>query len=154
MCGICGAVMADRARPVPPGLVRAMMRRLGHRGPDGEGSASAPGAELGHRRLAIIDLSPAAAQPFPSEDGSILAVVNGEIYNYKELRRALEGRGHRFRSRSDSEVVVHLYEDEGENAVLRLEGMFALAVWDSRSDSLLLARDRFGEKPLYYHEPP
>lgn len=152
MCGLCGAVSVDRARPIERGLVSAMLERLAHRGPDGEGSVFPTGAALGHRRLAVIDLSAAAGQPLANEDGTILAVVNGEIYNHRELRKGLEEEGHRFRSRADVEVIVHLYEDHGPRAVERLEGMFALAIWDQRTETLLLARDTMGEKPLYYHE--
>src|SRR5437867_4792857 len=154
MCGICGAVSTDRSAPIDEGLLEAMLARLAHRGPDGQGVARRQGAALGHRRLAIIDLSPAAAQPLPNEDGTILTVVNGEIYNHRELRAGLEAKGHRFRSRCDSEVVVHLYEEHGPDALERLEGMFALAIWDGNTETLVLARDRAGEKPLYYHENP
>src|SRR5262245_58964268 len=154
MCGLCGVVYADPARPEGTALVRRMLPRLAHRGPDGEGTASGRGAALGHRRLAIIDLSEAAAQPMANEDGSILAVVNGEIFNHRGLREELLARGHRFRSRCDVEVVVHLYEEHGAAAVERLEGQFALAVWDGKRDALLLARDTMGEKPLYYHATP
>src|SRR5262249_20507870 len=152
MCGICGAVNVDRERPVDASLMREMLARLAHRGPDGEGLATGAGAALGHRRLSVIDLSSAATQPLPNEDGTVLAVVNGEIYNHRELRATLEGLGHRFRSRSDSEVVVHLYEEHGLEAFERLEGQFAIAVWDANHETLVLVRDRMGEKPLYYHE--
>lgn len=154
MCGICGAASVDPRHPIDRALVGSMLERLAHRGPDGEGSAFPRGAALGHRRLAVIDLSEAAAQPMPNEDGTILAVVNGEIYNHRVLRAGLETKGHRFRSRSDVEVLVHLYEDLGPEAVKRLEGMFAFALWDERAGRLLLGRDTLGEKPLYYHESP
>src|SRR2546425_12694405 len=131
-----------------------MLSRLAHRGPDGKNVVEGRGVALGHRRLAIIDLSPNAVQPLPNEDGTIFAAVNGEIYNHRELRARLEDRGHRFRSRTDSEVVVHLYEEYGAEAVEKLEGMFAIAIWDGNLEALLLARDRMGEKPLYYHETP
>ena len=127
-----------------------MAAALAHRGPDAEGFLDEGPVALGHRRLSIIDLRPDANQPIASEDGSVVAVVNGEIYNFAELRRALEQRGHCFRSRSDSEVIVHLYEDLGEDCVTPLRGMFAFAVWDRRARRLLLARDRVGKKPLVY----
>jgi asparagine synthase (glutamine-hydrolysing) len=122
-----------------------------HRGPDGHGYLTDGPCSLGHRRLSIIDLRPEAAQPITNEDGSIAAVVNGEIYNFRELRRELEAKGHHFKSRTDSEVVVHLYEQEGPSFLDRLHGMFALALWDRPCRRLLLARDRFGKKPLFYH---
>ena len=128
-----------------------MLRLLAHRGPDGEGVIETPGACLGHRRLAIIDLSEAGGQPFANEDRTVWACVNGEIYNHKALRRDLEGCGHLFRGRCDCEVVAHLYEEHGLEMTAKLEGMFALAVWDARGRRLLLARDRLGKKPLYYY---
>ena len=154
MCGIAGFVASDPQRPSGRGAVGAMLRALEGRGPDGEGLEEAAGGCLGHRRLAILDLSDAARQPFASEDGAVFSAVNGEIWNHRELRRELEARGHRFRSACDAEIVVHLYEEAGTGAVERLDGMFALAVWDARRRALLLARDRFGEKPLYYHAGP
>jgi asparagine synthase (glutamine-hydrolysing) len=130
-----------------------MGESLRHRGPDGEGfhvdGDGNPAVGLVHRRLSIIDLSPRAAQPLPNEDGSVHVLLNGEIYNFLELRRQLEGR-HRFRSRGDTEVVAHLYEERGEAAFPSLDGMFALAVWDAARRRLVLARDPFGKKPLYY----
>jgi asparagine synthase (glutamine-hydrolysing) len=129
---------------------------LAHRGPDGAVArvlASGPGSPtvvVGHRRLAIIDLSDAAAQPLSNEDGTVSVVFNGEIYNFLELRRDLEVRGHVFRSRSDTEVIVHAYEEFGDGFVARLDGMFAFALWDGRNRRLILARDRVGKKPLYY----
>jgi asparagine synthase (glutamine-hydrolysing) len=122
-----------------------------HRGPDDEGVYLGEGIGLGMRRLSIIDVE-GGHQPVSNEDGSIWVVLNGEIYNYRELRRELEGRGHRFRTSSDTETIVHLYEDFGAGAVERLRGMFAFAVWDGRERHLLLARDRLGIKPLYYRE--
>jgi asparagine synthase (glutamine-hydrolysing) len=122
---------------------------LRHRGPDGTGTYVADGIALGHARLAIIDLSPTGHQPMTNEDGSLHLVVNGEIYNYRRLRADLQARGHVFRSQSDSEVVLHLYEEHGDDCLLRLEGMFALALWDGPRRRLLLARDRLGIKPLY-----
>ncbi len=154
MCGIAGFLASNPAASPRRDAVLRMCACLAHRGPDNEGVVSAGPMTLGHRRLAIIDLSAEAAQPMANEDGSLLLAVNGEIYNFQELRRDLAARGHRFRSRSDSEVILHLYEEEGENAVTRLRGMFALALWDARRQQLLLARDRFGKKPLYYHYDP
>jgi asparagine synthase (glutamine-hydrolysing) len=146
MCGICGRYSregVDRAE------LLGMTRALAHRGPDDEGIFLGDRVGLGCRRLAIIDLE-TGGQPVTNEDGSIRTVFNGEIYNYRELRRDLEQKGHRFRTRSDTEVLVHLYEDEGERCVERLEGMFAFAIWDERHDRLLLARDPLGQKPLFY----
>jgi asparagine synthase (glutamine-hydrolysing) len=125
-----------------------------HRGPDDRGYLSDGPCALGHRRLSIIDLRHEAAQPMTNEDGSIALVVNGEIYNFQELRRELRSKGHSFRSRSDSEVIVHLYEEEGVDFLERLRGMFALALWDGPRRRLVLARDRFGKKPLFYHLGP
>ncbi|HZS40386.1 MAG TPA: asparagine synthase (glutamine-hydrolyzing) [Polyangia bacterium] len=149
MCGICGRL--DRAHAgAPEGGVRAMMDALAHRGPDAAGLYRAGPVALGHRRLSIIDLRPEGRQPLASEDGSIVLVANGEIYNFRELRAGLERRGHQLRSRSDSEVIVHLYEEEGLECLARLRGMFAFALWDAPRRRLFLARDRAGEKPLYY----
>jgi asparagine synthase (glutamine-hydrolysing) len=136
------------------GAVERMCDAMVHRGPDDHGYLSDGPCALGHRRLSIIDLRPEGAQPMTNEDGSIAAVVNGEIYNFQTLRRELESKGHRFRSRSDSEVLVHLYEEEGLGFLDRLRGMFALALWDGRRRRLVLARDRFGKKPLFYHLGP
>jgi asparagine synthase (glutamine-hydrolysing) len=150
MCGIAGYL--DRAHAGPPhaAQVRAMMDALVHRGPDASGFHAAGPVMLGHRRLSIIDLRPEANQPLANEDGSIVLVANGEIYNFRELRADLERRGHRFRSRSDCEVIVHLYEEHGVECLSRLRGMFAFGLWDGRRRRLLLSRDRAGEKPLYY----
>ncbi len=125
---------------------------VAHRGPDDEDYwfDSSCGIGLGHRRLSIIDLSPEGRQPMTNEDGTLRLVYNGEIYNYRELRRELEQKGHRFRSHSDSETILHLYEEEGVEAVCRLKGIFAIALWDGRERRLLLARDHLGVKPLYY----
>ena len=151
MCGICGTL--SRRGAADADVLAAMSRSLAHRGPDGEGSRLDGPVGLGHRRLSIIDLSPAAAEPLPNEDGTLWLVFNGEIYNFRELRRELEPR-HAFRSRTDAEVLVHLYEERGDAAVAALEGMFAFALWDARRGRLLLGRDRAGKKPLYYHDGP
>jgi asparagine synthase (glutamine-hydrolysing) len=150
MCGIAGILYADSQRPVEPQLLSRMARCIAHRGPDGEGTWWDRNVGLGHRRLAIIDLA-GGRQPITNEDGSVVAVFNGEIYNYQELRRDLESRGHIFTTRSDTEVLVHLYEERQERLVERLRGMFAFAIWDRRQRSLLLARDRIGLKPLYVY---
>jgi asparagine synthase (glutamine-hydrolysing) len=150
MCGIAGILYADSARPVDPSVTKAMGDAIAHRGPDAEGFWLEPGIGLVHRRLSIIDLS-GGDQPIGNEDGSLQVVFNGEIYNFQELCAGLEARGHRFRTRSDTEVLVHLYEEEGEHLVERLRGMFAFALWDRRQRRLLLARDRLGLKPLYLY---
>ena len=150
MCGIAGVLFADPQRPADPAALKAMGDSLAHRGPDGEGFWQEPGVGLVHRRLSIIDLA-GGAQPLGNEDGSVQVVFNGEIYNFRELRAGLEARGHRFRTRSDTEVLVHLYEEEGERLAERLRGMFAFALWDRNRKLLLLARDRLGIKPLYIY---
>src|SRR5438067_12178752 len=124
MCGIAGVLYVDPTRPVARGVLEAMGQAIAHRGPDGEGSWREPGLGLVHRRLSIIDLG-GGGQPLGNEDGSVQVVFNGEIYNFQELRAALEAKGHRFRTRSDTEVLVHLYEQMGEGLVTRLRGMFA-----------------------------
>lgn len=149
MCGICGKLNFDRGEPVSRELLRRMTQLIEHRGPDGEGHYLEGPVALGHRRLSIIDLS-TGAQPMCNEDGSIWVVFNGEIYNFEALRTELLGRGHQFRSSSDTEVIVHLYEELGDDCVGRFQGMFAFALWDQRRQRLLLARDRVGIKPLYY----
>jgi asparagine synthase (glutamine-hydrolysing) len=149
MCGICGVAAADPRRPIDGEIVRAMTDTLWHRGPDGEGYHVADGVGLGMRRLSIVDLA-TGDQPIASEDGSVVLVCNGEIYNHVELRRELERAGHRFATRSDVEVIVHLYEDRGPACVEALRGMFAFALWDVSKRRLLLARDRLGIKPLHY----
>ncbi|QDV39715.1 asparagine synthase (glutamine-hydrolyzing) [Tautonia plasticadhaerens] len=150
MCGIAGLIYADRDRPVDPVALKAMGDAIAHRGPDAEGFLVEPGVGLVHRRLSIIDLS-GGDQPIGNEDGSVQVVFNGEIYNYRDIHRELEGRGHRFRTRSDTEVLVHLYEELGDRLVDRLRGMFAFALWDRPRGKLLLARDRLGIKPLYVY---
>lgn len=152
MCGLGGIVVFDGPPPEKEQL-RRMGEALRHRGPDAEGTyldiAASPAVGLVHRRLSIIDLSVVADQPLPNEDGSVQALLNGEIYNFQELRRELADR-HRFRSHGDTEVLVHGYEDWGDEVVSRLDGMFAIALWDGAKRRLLLARDAFGKKPLYY----
>src|SRR5258706_5705875 len=148
MCGIAGLIDFESS----PGeaTLRAMERTLAHRGPD-EGSIWCSGAAgLAHRRLRIIDLSPAAAQPMQNEDGGVPVVFNGEIYNHHALRDDLLTLGHQFRSRSDTEVLLHGYESWGADLAGRLRGMFAFALWDQNQQRLLLARDRLGKKPLFY----
>ena len=149
MCGIVAIVERDPKRPVMPIDIDRMVRTLVHRGPDEEGTVALAGVGLGMRRLSIVDLA-GGRQPFANEDGDIQLVANGEIYNCDELRRELAGHGHRFRSRSDIEVLVHAYEQWGERFLARVGGMFALALWDGRTRTLMAARDRAGEKPLYY----
>jgi asparagine synthase (glutamine-hydrolysing) len=153
MCGIVGIVDRDLARPVLPEELGRMVRTLVHRGPDDEGLVTLPGVGLGMRRLSIVDLA-GGQQPFTNEGGDIHLVANGEIYNFPVLRAELEQRGHVFRSRSDIEVLVHAYEEWGEDFLARLRGMFALALWDGRTRTLLAARDRAGEKPLYWTLTP
>jgi asparagine synthase (glutamine-hydrolysing) len=144
MCGIAGYVGAAEPEVLP-----AMLRSLAHRGPDDTGTYAEPGIGLGMTRLAIIDL-PGGRQPMANEDGALRIVFNGEIYNFRDLRSDLIRRGHRFQTQSDTEAILHLYEDDGERCVDRLRGMFAFALWDTRRRSLYLARDRMGKKPLYY----
>ncbi|NQU40262.1 MAG: asparagine synthase (glutamine-hydrolyzing) [Lentisphaerae bacterium] len=131
--------------------MRAMASEMSHRGPDQEGVYCSDGISLAHRRLSIIDLSELGRQPMSNEDGSVQLSFNGEIYNFKELRPELERRGHVFRSQTDSEVIIHGYEEYGRDIVNKLRGMFAFAIWDSRTQTLFAARDRIGIKPLYYH---
>jgi asparagine synthase (glutamine-hydrolysing) len=148
MCGIAGYLRSEHV-PQQRELLRPMCDQLIHRGPDGYGEFFDPDIALGHRRLSVIDLE-GGAQPLGNEDESIQAIFNGEIYNHKELRRQLAGKGHCLRTASDTEVLVHLYEEHGENMPELLNGMFAFAIWDGPRKKLFLARDRFGEKPLYF----
>lgn len=150
MCGICGIYYLEHERRVDTATVMAMSHTLRHRGPDDAGAYLDGNIGLGHRRLSIIDLSDAGHQPMTNEHGTLWIVYNGEIYNYLELRQQLIAQGHRFRSHSDTEVILHLYEAEGPACVQRLNGMFAFAIWDSRTRTLFAARDRFGIKPFYY----
>lgn len=149
MCGITGVFNLDR-EPVSPVVLGDMTRILAHRGPDGEGLYTDAGVGLGHRRLAILDLSPAGHQPMMSPDGRLVIVLNGEIYNFLDLRIELESLGHQFHSRTDTEVVLHGFAQWGEKVLDRLNGMFAFAILDRSSRSLFLARDRYGVKPLYH----
>lgn len=169
MCGITGSVWSDERFALKPDDLKRMLQTLVHRGPDAEdqyfyspwpdasphaqsasGVANPAGVALGFRRLAIIDLA-TGMQPIGNEDGSVQVVFNGEIYNYRELRRRLEGSGHQFRTEGDAETIVHLYEDEGADCFRHLNGMFSVAIWDRNRNQLLLARDRLGQKPLYYY---
>lgn len=149
MCGICGKLNFDREKPISSGLLKRMADTLHHRGPDDEGFYVSGPVGLGFRRLSIIDLS-MGHQPLSNEDGTVWIVFNGEIYNYQELREDLLTRGHIFRTRTDTEVIVHLYEEFGPACVEKLRGMFGFAIWDERNQSLMLARDRIGIKPVYY----
>ncbi len=152
MCGIAGKIANHGDEPVSENVIRRMTDVLAHRGPDASGIRIDGQAGLGHRRLSIIDLSDAASQPMSNEDGTVWIVQNGEIYNHLELRKDLESRGHTFCSKSDTETIVHLYEEMGAGCVTLLRGMFAFAIWDGRYNTLFLARDRFGQKPLVYAE--
>ena len=149
MCGICGVIHFD-GKPVERDLLTAMNERLAHRGPDGDGYFIDGGVGLAMRRLKIIDIA-GSDQPLGNEDESVVLIFNGEIYNYRALRRQLMARGHRFKTDGDGETIAHLYEEYGGDGLKHLRGMFALALWDSRRRRLLLARDRFGQKPLYYY---
>ncbi len=148
MCGICGVMSVDGA-PVEEALVSAMMHVMKHRGPDGSGIHTSGNIALGHRRLSIIDLG-GGGQPMSNEDDTIWITFNGEIYNFIELRKELEAFGHLFKTRSDTEVILHAYEQWGRKCVQRFNGMFAFALWDSQRRELFLARDHLGIKPLYY----
>src|ERR1051326_6537274 len=155
MCGICGVADFD-GRPVSDDVLGRMMSSIAHRGPDAQDTfvhadGTGPAVAFGHLRLAIIDLSPTGAQPMTNEDGTLWITYNGEIYNFRELRAELHAKGHPFRSESDTEVILHLYEEMGERCVERLEGMFAFALWDARRRRLVLARDRVGKKPLFVY---
>ncbi|HEX3678581.1 MAG TPA: asparagine synthase (glutamine-hydrolyzing), partial [Galbitalea sp.] len=150
MCGIAGIVACSGSRP-NRAVIERMCDAIVHRGPDSRGLYLQGNVALGIQRLAVIDIV-TGDQPISNEDGSVVVVLNGEIYNFRELRRSLESRGHVFRTRSDTEVIVHLYEERGVECVQELDGMFAFALWDDAADRLLLVRDRMGEKPLFYAE--
>lgn len=151
MCGICGKVMFEPEATVDAGLVRSMLDTIRHRGPDDEGIYSAPQVGLGHCRLSIIDLN-TGHQPLCNEDGTVWIVFNGEIYNYRELRTYLLSKGHVLKTQTDTEVIVHLYEELGPDCLQKLRGMFAFAIWDENNRTLFVARDRVGIKPLYYYQ--
>src|SRR5688572_589487 len=153
MCGIAGILRTDARETVDENRLTRMRDVLRHRGPDGEGLLVDGYVGLAHRRLAIVDVA-GGHQPMANEDESVWIVFNGEIYNHAALRPGLEALGHRYRTRSDTETILHLYEEEGERCVERLQGMFAFAIWDRPRQTLLLARDRLGIKPLYYAVTP
>jgi len=153
MCGIVGIVHAPGGPAVDPAAVRRMCDAIRHRGPDDEGIHVDGRVGLGMRRLSIIDLA-GGHQPVFNEDGTVAIVYNGEIYNYRELREGLIARGHVMRTHSDTETIVHLYEELGERCVEKLRGMFGFAIWDARARRLLIARDRFGIKPMYLARAP
>ncbi len=150
MCGICGIFYTDRTRRVERGPLAAMNDRIVHRGPDDDGFFLDGNVGLAMRRLSIIDVK-TGHQPIANEDENLWIVYNGELYNHQELRKDLESRGHRYRTKSDTETIVHLYEEYGQDCVKYLRGMFAFAIWDRRRRNLFIARDRLGIKPLYYH---
>jgi asparagine synthase (glutamine-hydrolysing) len=153
MCGISGIFDLRTRRRIDPRRLQRMSETLIHRGPDGSGTHLEEGLGLAHRRLAILDIA-GGAQPMTNENGHVVTVYNGEIYNFSDLRRDLERRGHQFRTRSDTEVIVHAWEEFGGRCVEQFRGMFAFALWDRDRDTLFLARDRLGEKPLYYTMTP
>jgi asparagine synthase (glutamine-hydrolysing) len=155
MCGICGILATSDQFACDDPVAKAMADTIAHRGPDDGGTWSSRNGRVafGHRRLSIVDLSPAGHQPMSNEDGTVWIAYNGEVYNHEALRRELESKGHRYRSHTDTESIVHLWEEEGPACVERLQGMFAIAIWDERRRELFLARDRLGIKPLYYAEP-
>ena len=150
MCGIVGFA-SKKADYDKQAVLKEMMDRIAHRGPDGEGSYLDDGVALGHRRLSIIDLQ-GGAQPMYNEDGSMVVIFNGEIYNFQELKAQLEEKGHVFATRSDTEVLLHGYEEWGKSLLQRLRGMFTFALWDKKANTLFCARDHFGIKPFYYYQ--
>lgn len=149
MCGVSGLINLNR-EPVSPVILKKMTDVIAHRGPDGEGHWIEGHVGLGHRRLAIIDLSPAGHQPMISSDHRFVLSYNGEVYNYRELRTELEAEGYWFRSKTDTEVVLNALAHWGPSALVKFNGMFGLALWDRKEHRLLLARDRYGIKPLYH----
>src|SRR6267142_1976421 len=150
MCGIVG-VFNKNGEPVPAGLLKRMTDVIAHRGPDGEGHYTDGPVGLGHRRLAIIDLTPTGHQPMSNKTGEVVITYNGEVYNFQKLRIELEALGYQFHSQTDTEVVLHAYEEWGEACVAHFNGMFAFAIWDKPRRRLFLARDRYGIKPLYWY---
>src|SRR5262249_28304425 len=150
MCAICGIVNFNVTESAERAVIERMTSVQAHRGPDAHSVFVDGNAGLGHRRLSIIDLS-GGAQPIFNEDESLVIVFNGEIYNYRELTETLIAQGHRFRTRSDTEAIVHAYEEYGEKCVQHFRGMFAFAIWDRRRRRLFIARDRLGIKPVYYY---
>src|SRR5262245_9062122 len=153
MCGICGFLASEPGRLVGSKLLERMNETLRHRGPDDGGFFVNGNIGMAMRRLAIIDVI-GGRQPITNEDGTIVVTFNGEIYNFQELRSELASSGQQFATQSDTEVIVHAYEEWGDEALQRFNGMFAIALWDQRRDRLLLVRDRMGEKPLYWHYSP
>src|SRR5262249_22248564 len=149
MCGICGVFEFEATGNVTRDLLHRMNETISHRGPDDEGIYLGDGVGFGHRRLSIVDVA-GGHQPLGNEDGTIQVLLNGEIYNYGELRAELITKGHRFATQSDTEAIVHLYEEYGTGCFSHLRGMFSIALWDSRQRRLILARDRVGKKPLFY----
>ncbi|MDD5680952.1 MAG: asparagine synthetase B, partial [Candidatus Omnitrophica bacterium] len=148
MCGIAG-IYRPGQESIERGLIKKMTDAIAHRGPDGEGHFIDRDIALGHRRLAVLDLTPAGNQPMLTADRQLVVSYNGEIYNFRELRRELENLGYRFNSRTDTEVILHGYREWGLDLIPRLNGMFAFALWDAKKRELILARDRYGIKPLY-----
>jgi len=151
MCGIVGIYHFEKERNVDAAMLKSMTDQLLHRGPDGEGYFVRGNVGLGFRRLSIIDLSAAGSQPMCNEDGTVWIIFNGEIYNFQTLRRELAGKGHTFHTATDTETIIHLYEEEGVNCLRRLNGMFAFAIWDARQSMLFIARDRLGIKPVCFY---
>ena len=149
MCGIAGILEFARDKRAEPAALRAMCQIMAHRGPDDDGFYTEGPAAIGMRRLSIVDVA-GGHQPISNEDGSITIVFNGEIYNHAALREPLIARGHSYRTHSDTETIVHLYEEYGRDCVNHLRGMFAFAIWDRNKKTLFIARDRLGIKPLYY----
>src|SRR3954454_24196662 len=153
MCGIAGIVAVDQLEQDAPARALRMRDIITHRGPDEAGLHIDEHAALAHRRLSIVDLS-TGQQPLSNEDGSVWVIFNGEIYNHGEIRRELEAHGHQYRTKSDTETIVHAYEQWGDECVSRFRGMFAFALWDAPQRRLLLVRDRLGIKPLYWTRTP
>ena len=152
MCGIAGIYNFHSSHYVEKNILSEMVTKLKHRGPDGSGQYLRQNIGLGHTRLAILDISPAGKQPMSNQDQTIWITYNGEIYNYQSLRTSLQVKGYDFQSHSDTEVILRAYEEYGEECVRYLQGMFAFGIWDARRQLLLIARDRLGIKPLYFHK--